>query len=118
MSEKLFVGVGRLSLFFRQARNLKDKRNQLQSLKQKLRNQGWSVSEVGHTEDPKRGFLGFVYTGNSHHQVELAFEQVLGLLIGNFEVVRKTKEILEFDADPTFDDSLLARSLLGDTDES
>ncbi|NBT60055.1 DUF503 family protein, partial [bacterium] len=65
MEEKLFVGVGRISLFFRQARNLKDKRSVVQSLKQKLRNDGWSVVEVGHQNDFKKAFLGFTYTASS-----------------------------------------------------
>jgi len=117
MEEKLFVGVGRISLFFRQARNLKDKRSVVQSLKQKLRNDGWSVVEVGHQNDFKKAFLGFTYTASSSQALEQAFSKLSPLFLGNFEIVRKSKEILEFEGDPSFDESLLTRSLLGDTDD-
>lgn len=117
MEEKLFIGVGRLSLFFRQARTLKDKRNVLQGLKQKLRNEGWSVVEVGHQDEVKTAFLGFSYAAKSHHQVDSAFDKAAQLLLGNFEVVRKSKEILEFETDPSIDESSLVRTQLGDIDD-
>jgi uncharacterized protein YlxP (DUF503 family) len=117
MDEKLFVGIARVSLFFRQSRGLKDKRSVLQSLKQRLRNEGWSLVEVGHKDDCKRAFLGFSYVASSAHALELAFDKVSGLLMGNFEVVGKTREILEFEADLSFDDSTLTRSILGDVDD-
>ncbi|NBX76292.1 MAG: DUF503 domain-containing protein [Proteobacteria bacterium] len=117
MDDKFFVGIARISLFFRQSRSLKDKRSVLQSLKQKLRNEGWSVVEVGHQDDFKRAFLGFSYVASSAHALDLAFDKVSGHLIGNFEVVSKTRELLEFEADPSFDDSSLTRSILGDVDD-
>lgn len=117
MNGKLFVGVGRVSLFFRQSRNLKDKRSVLQSLKQKLRNEGFSVVEVGNQEEIKKGFLGFSYTGQSLSQVDTAFDKAASFLLGNFEVVGKSKEVLEFECDTHFDDSQLTRSLLGDVDD-
>jgi len=117
MDDKLFVGIARVSLFFRQARSLKDKRGVLQSLKQKLRNEGWSVVEVGHQNDFKRAFIGFSYVASSSHSLDLAFDKASSFLLGNFEVVSKTREILEFEADPSFDDSTLTRSILGDVDD-
>lgn len=117
MNEKLFVGIARVSLFFRQSRNLKDKRGGLQSLKQKLRNEGWSVVEVGHQNDFKRAFLGFSYVASSAHALNQAFDKAASFLIGNFEVVRKSREVLEFEGDPLFDDSNLTRSILGDVDD-
>lgn len=117
MEDKLFVGIARVSFFFRQARNLKDKRSALQSIKQKLRNEGWSVVEVGHQNDFKKGFLGFSYVASSAHALELAFDKAATFLLGNFEIVRKTKEIQEFPGDPSFDESMLTRSLLGDVDD-
>ncbi len=116
MEEKLFIGVGRLSLFFRQARTLKDKRNHLQSLKQKLRNEGWSVVEIGHQEDPKRSFLGFTYAAPSQGRLDSAFEKVGSFLLGNFEVVQKSKEVLEYSVDSLIDENTLTRSVLGDVD--
>ncbi|MFM8270312.1 MAG: DUF503 domain-containing protein [Pseudomonadota bacterium] len=117
MEDKLFVGIARVSLFFRQSRNLKDKRAVLQSLKQKLRNKGWSVVEVGHQDDFKKAFLGFSYVASSAHAMEQAFNEAADVLIGRFEVVRKTREILELEGDPLFDDSMLTRSVLGDVDD-
>lgn len=117
MEDKLFVGIGRVSLFFRQARNLKDKRAVLQSLKQRLRNKGWSVVEVGHQDDFKRAFLGFSYASSSAAGLDQAFNEAAEFLIGRFEVVRKSKEVLEFEGDSLFDDSMLTRSILGDIDD-
>jgi len=117
MEKKLFVGVGRLSLFFRQARSLKDKRNVIQSLKQKLRNEGWSVVEISHEDDPKRAFLGCTYAAASYGGLESAFEKASFHFLGNFEVVQKSKEILEFEIDGVIDESKLTRSVLGDRDE-
>jgi len=117
MSEKLFVGIGRVSLFFRQARNLKDKRSVLQSLKQKLRNEGFSVVEVGHQEEVKKGFLGFSFAANNLSQLDAAFDKAADFLLGNFEVVNKSKKVVELECNSEFDDSQLTRSLLGDIDD-
>ena len=117
MEDKLYIGVGRLSLFFRQARNLKDKRSVLQGLKQKLRNEGWSVVEVGHQNEIKSAFLGLSYSSSSLSQVDRAFDKAAELLLGNFEVVRKSKEILEFETGPSIDEFNLTRAQLGDLDD-
>lgn len=116
MQERFFVGVGRVSLFFRQSRSLKDKRSGLQSVKQKLRNEGWSVVEVGHHDDFKKALLGFSYCAASPSQLDQAFDKAASFLLGNFEVIRKSKEILEFGMDSPLDESLLVRSQLGDVD--
>lgn len=116
MQDRFFVGVGRVSLFFRQSRSLKDKRSGLQSVKQKLRNEGWSVVEVGHQEDFKKALLGFSYCAASPTQLDQAFDKAAGFLLGNFEVIRKSKEVLEFDMDASLDENLLMRSQLGDID--
>jgi len=96
MEEKLFIGVGRVGFYFRQARSLKDKRSILQGIKQRLKNEGWSVVEVSCTDDFKRGFLGFCYASTSPVQLDNAFQKVSELFIGNFEIVLKEKDSLEF----------------------
>jgi len=96
MEEKLFIGVGRVSFYFRQARNLKDRRSVLQRIKQRLRNEGWSVVEISFSEDFKRAFLGFCYASSSVSQLNNAFQKASDLFIGNFEILQKEKDSLEF----------------------
>lgn len=96
MEEKLFVGVGRVGFYFRQARSLKDKRSILQRIKQRLRNEGWSVVELSFSDDFKRGFLGFCYASSSATHLDNAFQKASELFIGNFEIFQKEKDSLEF----------------------
>jgi len=117
VEKKFWVGIGRVSLFFRQARSLKDKRSVLQKLKQKLRNEGFSVTECGYQEDMKRAFLGFSYVASSSQHLEMVFDKAADLLLGNFEVVRKSKEVLEFELEAGINEDDLMRSQLGDRDD-
>lgn len=96
MESSLFVGVGQLDLLMRHSRSLKDKRQVLQSLKVQFRNHGFSVVELGPLDDFKQGSLGLSYAASSHQQVEEAFDKAARLLVGEFQVVRKQKEILDF----------------------
>ena len=92
----LIVGVGQVSIHMRHARGLKEKRNVLKSLKQRLKNRGFSVSETGFHDDPKTGSLGFSYCGNDHAQVEAQLDEALGLFFGDYELTSKDKDVFDY----------------------
>lgn len=92
----LFIGVGKIDLVFRHARSLKDKRNTMQSIIQKLKNRGFSVIECGDPEHIKSGVIGFSYSGRSHATVSDELDRVDPLLFGDFQVVSYDKEVFDY----------------------
>jgi uncharacterized protein YlxP (DUF503 family) len=93
---ELKIGVGQVSLRLRYAQSLKDKRKVMQSLVQKLRNLGFSVTETGYADSPKQGSLGFAFAGHSAGQVDHALDEMQRLLVGDFEVLDVNKEIVDY----------------------
>lgn len=103
----VFVGVGYVTIMVRYARSLKDKRQILKSLKQRLTNLGFSVAECGDLEDLKTGTLGFSFVGNEYTAVERVLEEGMRLFLGDFDVVRTQKEIFDFaDQEHEFKDEM------------
>lgn len=94
--EQLFIGVGQVSLFLRQSRSLKDKRSVVKSLIQKLKNEGFSVTECAHSEQTKRASLGFTFAGNSHDFVKTKMDETSRILIGDFEILRNQHDIFDY----------------------
>ncbi len=110
--DPLTIGVAAVALNLRHARNLKDKRQILNGLKQKLRNAGFSVSEFDVSEHPQRAGVGYSYIAANPAQVETALKEAESLFIGDWEVVRGETDLLEFDFEKSEDvqnywDSLL-----------
>ncbi len=100
---RLSVGVGQITLLLRQAQSLREKRNVVQSLTQKLKNRGFSITECGYRDEPKRIVLGFAYAADTPHAVEVAFDNVLPYFLGDFEIVEKKREIVDFFDGETLD---------------
>ena len=96
---KLFVGVCQITLLFRHARSLKDKRNTMKSLTQKLKNRGFSVTQCAFAELPKQGALGFTFAGNSKGMVDQALDDGLRLFVGDFEISSKRKDVFDYSED-------------------
>lgn len=94
--EQLFVGVGQVSLFMRQSRSLKDKRSVVKSIIQKLRNEGFSVTECAHSEETKRASLGFTFAGSSHDFVKTKMDETARIFIGDFEILRNQHDIFDY----------------------
>ncbi len=99
------VGVGRVTLHIRQAQSLKDKRRVLQSLKQKMRNEGFSVTESGHADEPKRGSLGYAFAGSSPAFVRQRLEEVDRMLVGDFVVVEHNKDVVDYGGEDAFSEN-------------
>jgi uncharacterized protein YlxP (DUF503 family) len=95
----LFVGVAHISLNLRHSRSLKDKRQVFKSLTQKLRNQGFSVTEAPQGDNIKQGSLGLAYVGTKASVVETALREGLRMFIGDFEVIDSRSEIFDYSSD-------------------
>lgn len=92
----LVVGVAHVSLLFRQARTLKDKRQIIKSLTQKLRNLGFSVTEAGFSDEPRRGSVGFSYVASHPTLLNKAMDDGLKLFVGNFEVLQTKRDVFDY----------------------
>jgi uncharacterized protein YlxP (DUF503 family) len=80
----------------RHARTLKDKRNILKSLEQRLKNLGFSVTELAHLDTPKQASLGFVYVGRQQGHVERVLDDGLQLFVGDFEVADVDRDVFDY----------------------
>lgn len=94
--EPLHVGISQVHLLFRYSRSLKDKRQILSSLTQKLRNEGFSVTEVGFAEDMKQGTLGFAFAGKDRAFVENKQLSTRDIFLGDFQISQFRHEIVDF----------------------
>lgn len=101
--ENLIVGVAQVSLIFRQNHSLKDKRQILMGLKQKLKNLGFSVTECGYQEDPKRGNIGFVFVGTEPGGVEKRLDEGFRIFIGNYQVASRSRDLIDVSGEETLD---------------
>jgi len=101
----LLIGVGYMFLRFRHARSLKDKRQVTRSVIQKLRNLGFSAVESDYADDAKKGTIGFAFVGTGVSGVKKRWMKLFVCLWVIFEVLRSSRDILDFDADKEFVDA-------------
>lgn len=95
--ESIFVGTGYVALFIRGARTLKDRRSVVQGILQKLKNEGFSVSEMSFGENVQRTAIAFSLVGNTHAFVSKKFDEALRFFEGPYYLVGKKKEIVEWE---------------------
>ena len=77
----MIVGSVRVRLLLREARTLKDKRQVLRSIKDRLRNEfNVSVAEVDAQDNRQVIVLGVAMVGNERKYVRTTLEQVVGAL--------------------------------------
>jgi uncharacterized protein YlxP (DUF503 family) len=75
------VGSLRVRLLIRESRSLKDKRQVVRSIKDRLRNSfNVSVAEVDAQDHRQLVVLGFAMVSNEAHHVRTALEQILAAL--------------------------------------
>ena len=99
--ESLFVGVGQVRLYFRHAQSLKDKRQVMKSLIQKLKNLGFSATECDNAESVKQGCVGYTFAGHGYGHVERTLAEGKRLFLGNFEVVDTQEDIFDYSQQET-----------------
>jgi uncharacterized protein YlxP (DUF503 family) len=80
----MVVGSLRVRLLIRESRSLKDKRQVVKSIKDRLRN-GFNVSvaEVEAHEQRQLAVLGFAMVGHEAHHVRTTLEQIVAALRGH-----------------------------------
>ncbi len=76
---------------------MKDKRKVVQSLVQKLRNRGFSVTDLSPSGSPKFAGIGFCYAGASASDVEAALRDAERLFWGDFEILDFSKELVDYE---------------------
>lgn len=77
----MIVGTLRVRLLLREARTLKDKRQVVQSIKDKLRSSfNISVAEVDGLDNPKIVNLGVALVSNESHHVKSTLGQIVEAL--------------------------------------
>ena len=77
----MVVGSLRVRLFIRESRSLKDKRQVLQSIKDRLKDRfNVSVAEVEAQEQRQLAVLGVAMVGNEGSHVRAALQQIVEML--------------------------------------
>jgi len=77
----IFVGVLRMVLAVRGAQSLKDRRQGVLSVRDRLRNRfEISFHEIGSTEDPQRQSVVVTTSGNDQKVIRTVFDQCVGLV--------------------------------------
>jgi uncharacterized protein YlxP (DUF503 family) len=92
----LFVGVGQVSVNLRQSQTLKDKRRYLNSVEQRLKNLGFSVTQCGFSDSPKRGMVGFVLAGAQHGAVERMLAEGIRLFGAEAEITDSQTDVFDY----------------------
>jgi len=92
----LFVGVSQVTIYLRHAQSLKDRRSVVSSIIQKLRKEGFSVTDCGDGNDPKRGRVGFSYAGHDYEHVKKQLDDAKTLFFGDYYVVSDDQDIFDY----------------------
>jgi len=80
----MIVGTLRVRLLLREARSLKDKRQVVKSIKDRLSNNfNVSVAEVDALDNRQLAVLGFAMVSNEAHHVKVALGQIVQALRGH-----------------------------------
>lgn len=86
MSSSGFAGLMVLDLHIAGSQSLKDKRRPLRSVMQRLRNAGFSVSEVDHHDKHQRAQVAVSIVGRSAGNVEQLLDTALRVFESNIEL--------------------------------
>jgi uncharacterized protein len=77
----MITGTLRVRLLLREARTLKDKRQVVQSIKEKLRQSfNVSVAEIEALDQPRQVTLGFAMVCNETHPIKKTFSEIVSAL--------------------------------------
>lgn len=77
----MIVGTLKVRLLFRESRSLKDKRQLIQSIKDKLANNfNVSIAEVGEQDNRQMAELGLAMVSNETHPIKIALGKIVEAL--------------------------------------
>ena len=113
----LIIGVGEIGILVRHSRSLKDKRQVMKGLVQKLRNLGFSATESDFLDDTRRGGIGYAFLGTHVSGVRKMLEESRRLAVGNFEVTFHAQDLLDFDPEQSWEENALLAVKGGDDEE-
>jgi uncharacterized protein YlxP (DUF503 family) len=89
----MIVGTLRVRLIIREARSLKDKRQVVKSIKDRLHNSfNVSVAEVAALDKPQSAVLGVAMVSNETHALKIALGQIVEAL-----QVHPVAELLDYE---------------------
>ncbi|MEX2236283.1 MAG: DUF503 domain-containing protein [Dehalococcoidia bacterium] len=95
----MYIGTGLIHLHIPGSRSLKDKRQVIRSLTQRVRNRFTvAIAEVGDNEAWQSAALGFACVSNEHAHAERICQEVLEFIEDSdleFEVVGRRLEVLK-----------------------
>lgn len=99
MTHNGFAGLMVLDLHLPQSRSLKDKRQPLRSVKQRLRDAGFSVSEVDHHDKWQRAQVAVSIVGRGSRDVEELLDAALRVFESrpDLEVSVRQRTVLAID---------------------
>jgi uncharacterized protein YlxP (DUF503 family) len=80
MKVRYHIGILRAELYFRGARTLKDRRGHLISLKDRLRNTGFAVAQVGPADLVQQAWIAAVFISGSRSGVRTALDRAGDIL--------------------------------------
>jgi len=92
----MIVGTLKVRLLLREARTLKDKRQVVQSIKDRLRNEfNVSIAEVEHQDNRQLATLGIAMVSNEAHHLKTTLGQIVEALRSHpvAELVGHTLEV-------------------------
>lgn len=92
----LFVGVSQVTIYLRHAQSLKDRRAVVVGIIQKLRKEGFSVTDCSDGEDAKRGRIGFSYAGHDYEHVKKQLDDAKNNFFGDFYVTNDNQDIFDY----------------------
>ena len=90
-----YLGLIRGEFFFRGCRTLKDRRSHVLSIRDRLKNMGFSVAQTGRTDIPQRAWLAAVFVSGSKSVVRQRIDRAEELFYGpEWELASLRKDIL------------------------
>lgn len=92
MNADFFISVYKVIFHFRKVQNLKEKRKILESISQKLKNRGFTVTHLEYSS-LKEGGLGFCLSSSSSAFLEKTHSEIGELFWGDFDIVSRFYKI-------------------------
>lgn len=93
---RLIIGVAHVTLYLRHAQSLKEKRRALTSVIERLKKQGFSVTECAYHDNPKRGSVGMTFVGRDQGVVEKTLDEALALFQGDLTPTATDRDVFDY----------------------
>jgi uncharacterized protein YlxP (DUF503 family) len=78
------VAICKLILYLPDSHSLKDKRQIIRSIRDKLKNKNFSIAETGSLNDHKKAEIGFAIVSNDQNHNRMLMEKTLDFISDNY----------------------------------